>query len=63
MLLIPTKDEEGFIPGHSLIFLLKNKVITKRTMKKVEIAAKLYELKSIIFEVELPDDDYTVKMV
>ena len=63
ILLVPIRDEDGFIPGHCLSFLLKNKIITKNVMKQIKYKAKLYEVKSIFVDIEMPDSEYTVKLV
>lgn len=63
ILLVPIQDEDGFIPGHCLSFLLKNKLIKKNVMKQVKYRAKLYEVKSILIDIEIPDSEYAVKLI
>lgn len=62
LLLVPIQDEEGFIPAHSLSFLLVNKVIKKNVVKKIKVSTKLYEIKAISIDVDIPEADYTVRL-
>lgn len=54
MILVPVENEEGFIPSHSLSFLLRNSVYSKTKVKKIKVKCCLYEIKTINLAVDLP---------
>lgn len=65
LILIPVKGEMLYTNAHSLNFLLKNSLIAKTVIKKINIKVCLYNIKTVNLDVELPDKqqrEYEVKV-
>lgn len=51
---MPVKDEDEFTNAHSLNFLIKNTLIAKTVMKKINMKTHLYDVKTTFLDVEVP---------